>query len=376
LGINLCAAGDVSFQGRFSDKPSMDCFSSVAGLFSMSDLTIANLENPLIDEGMPVPDKCTLRGSVKWASVLKDSGINVVSLANNHMMDFGEDGLFSTMKALDDAGVKYVGAGRTADEANAPILLEINGMRLAVFARTSVIVASPSYAEKDKAGVAFLDFEKTRMMIGEYKEKTDVIILCIHWGLEDYSYPTPDQKKQAEAFINDGVDLVLGHHPHVVQGIERINKGLVSYSSGNFLFDEFYWTYTNRDGDIQDTFSTLSAENRKGMILTIDYHGPSRDYHCIPTCIDPSGKVLIDETPSRKTDLKRLSAVLSLPGYAWIWRLYSVRKEIQLRIRPMIAGKLTWSKIKKIRASHFKQLVSTIKRSSKIASEKSTNPYE
>ncbi len=115
--FTICSAGDVSFQGRLSDTPSKDVFSNVAPFFEQSDLSIVNLENPLVDveSAQAVLGKCTLRGAEGWADILKQSGVKLVSLANNHLMDYGPEGLFSTLSALDRAGLPYIGAGKNLD---------------------------------------------------------------------------------------------------------------------------------------------------------------------------------------------------------------------------------------------------------------------
>ena len=340
------------------------------------DLVIANLENPLVDEGCSVPGKCTLRGTVGWAQVLKDMGIHAVTLANNHIMDYGKEGLCSTLDALDQAGIQYVGAGKDIKAAESPLLFNLNGKKIALIARSSVVVASPSYAGESEAGVAFFDLDQTREMVGRLKKQSDYVVLLLHWGLEEYLYPSPDQRTQAKILVEAGGDLILGHHPHVLQGTERISTGLVNYSAGNFFFDEFYWSFINRDGEPQETLSKLSDDNRKGMIFQVDFSDRHLKYACTPTFIEETGIIRVEQVPVRMKQMKRLSAALKWPFYSRLWRLYAVKKEFQLRILPMISGKLTWSTLKKLRFHHFKQLFGAIKRSSKIASEKSTNPYE
>ena len=340
------------------------------------DLVIANLENPLVDGGCAVPGKCTLRGAVGWAQVLKDVGVHAVTLANNHIMDYGKEGLLSTLDALDQAGIQYVGAGQDIAGAEGPLLFNIKGKKIALIARTSVVVASPSYAGESAPGVAFFDLEQTVEMVGHLKKTSDYVVLLIHWGLEEYLYPSPDQRKQAKILVEAGVDLILGHHPHVLQGTESIQTSLVNYSAGNFFFDEFFWSFINRDGEPQEAFSKLSDDNRKGMILQVEFLGQHLKYDCTPTFIEETGTIRVEQLPARTKQLKRLSAVLKWPFYSRLWRLYAVKKEFQLRILPMISGKLTWSTLKKVRLRHFKQLFGAIRRSSKIASEKSTNPYE
>ena len=150
--LNIAAVGDISFAGANADKPTIEIFKSVQPLFAQSDIVLANLEGPLYDKNRAVSGKCTIRGNTGWADILKKVGIDIVSLANNHIMDHGKSGLLSTISALDKVGIVNVGAGVDISEASKPQFKEKNGYRVAVLARTSVIVESPSYADSQNTG--------------------------------------------------------------------------------------------------------------------------------------------------------------------------------------------------------------------------------
>lgn len=376
-GFSLCAAGDVSFFGDRADAPMMEVFSSVAPIFKGVDLSVINLENPLIssEKGQAVKGKCTLRGSVGWADIMKQSGINLVSLANNHMMDYGSDGLFSTMDALENVGLPYLGAGRNKEEAERPFFTELNGCKIAIIARSSVVVASKCYAGDQEPGVAFFDATETLNTIRECKKKSDCVIVILHWGIEQYEYPTPDQRRLATVLVRAGADMILGHHPHVLQGIETREGGFVSYSMGNFLFDEFNWSFINREGKPQQNRFKLADNNRKSGLLIVHSSGKNHNHQFIPTRIEADGLITKDENPLRIAEFKKLCSRLNIPFYDMIWKLYSLKMEWGLRVKPIV-GDLNWTRIKKIRPGHVRQLAATLKRSLKITSEKSTNPYE
>lgn len=376
--FKLSAVGDISFQGRYSDYPKCDLIESIMSVFKHSDVVVANLENPLIESGIGTPSvgKCTLRGGIGWADVIKESGIAVVSLANNHMMDYGEEGLFSTIDALDRAGVKHVGVGKNRDDASKPLFLEVAGYSIAFLSRSSVIVNSRCYAGDDTPGVAFLDVQSTIEMVRHCKKNADYVILILHWGLENYEHPSPEQRRLAKQFIDSGVDLILGHHPHVIQGVETINNSVVNYSSGNFIFDEFAWSFLNMDGELQDTVLRMRDKNRQGMIMNVEFNQSQMSWHCIHTRITKSGIVVLDDQTERQKRFGTLCQRLDLICYASIWKLYAACREFDLRIFPLVRGKFKWNRIKKIRPIHVKQLFSTLIRSLKITSEKSTNPYE
>lgn len=376
--FTLCSVGDISFYGPHSDTPSSDVFASVSPIFKTSDLSVINLENPLVDDENvhPVEGKCTLRGSAAWAGILKESGINLVSLANNHMMDYGKDGLFSTMTALETMGLPFVGAGKNRKDANQPLFMKLHENTIAFIARSSVVVASRCYAGDHEPGVAFLDVDETLNTIRECKKQADCVVLIIHWGIEQYLYPTPDQRILARELVQAGADIVLGHHPHVLQGMEKINGCPIFYSMGNFLFDEFNWSFINREGNPQQSRFKLSEKNRESGLFVIHSSGKKREYRFIPTVIANDGIIHLDESPKRLNEFKKLCSRLNVPLYNKVWKLYSLKMEWGLRIKPLMGGEITWARIKKIRPSHFKQLFLTLKRSLKITSEKSTNPYE
>jgi poly-gamma-glutamate synthesis protein (capsule biosynthesis protein) len=369
--------GDIAFTGSLADRVDAGVFSKISGHFLASNLVIGNLESPLTDIGEPAKGKCTLRASTRWANILNKSGIHIVSLANNHLMDFGEDGLFSTIDVLDAAEIRHVGAGSNAEKANTPLILTVSGRRISLIARSSVPVASRCYAERDGAGVAWLDVDETIETLRKCKSRSDFVILLVHWGLENYSYPTPNQRALATTFVQAGADAVIGHHPHVLQGVERTGEGIVAYSLGNFLFDDFEWSFVGRDGNTHDRVIKMSEKNRQSGILDIvlQKNGASR-YEFHPTRTEPGGMVLVDDEVQRRRDFERLSARLGRPGYAVFWRLYSLMREWDLRMKPMIRGKLTLENLRKLRIRHFKELFDVTKRSSKVMSGKTTNPYE
>jgi poly-gamma-glutamate synthesis protein (capsule biosynthesis protein) len=327
--------------------------------------------------GMAVSGKCAIGGSPGGAEVLRNGGIGAVCLANNHMMDFGQDGLVKTLEELDRAGVRRFGAGRNIGEALSPFYVEKDGIRLALLGRSAVVVSSPCYANGETPGVAHFNLEETKQAIKASRKEADIVAVAVHWGVEHYSYPTPEQRKQAKELIDAGADLILGHHPHVLQGIERIGDGLVCYSLGNFLFDDIMWSFVDKEGKPQVRIVRLSEENRKGGIVKVSLAESNvESYEFIPTRIDQDGTVRIEATEERQQEFKKLCSRLQWPAYSLFWRLYSLRMEWKLRLKPMTIGRVKWANLKKIRPKHLKELYDGIRRSGKIAAEKSTNPYE
>jgi len=373
----IAAVGDISFRGGREDQPSIDIFGQVTSLFQSADLAIANLESPLVENGVPVFGKCTLRGTTNWARVLKNAGIRFVSLANNHMMDYGIEGLRSTIQACKKAGLCFAGAGENIREASNPVHIDVNGNKIAILCRTSVIVSSPCYASNDSPGVAFLQEKETIDAISTCKKRADFVIVCIHWGIEDYLYPSKEQRQLAYQFVEAGANLIIGHHPHVLQGIERIGKAFVVYSLGNFVFDEFEWSFINEDGVSQTSTSMLTEINRRSGIVQLTLvDGQASHYDFQPTLIDRHGIVMLDENEAGRKTIHRLSSRLRWPFYNQLWLAYSLKQEWILRINPLFEGKFTLEKMKKLRFSHISKFIKKIIQSGRISLGKTTSPYD
>lgn len=378
MKLFVAGIGDISFYCTDKEDSCKGFLGDlVPSLKSSYDVVIGNLEGPLAKSGNSVTGKCVIGGSPEGAGMLRKAGIGVVCLANNHMMDFGVEGLTGTIETLESENIRYFGAGKNEREAYAARFIEIKGKRLALLGRTAVEVSSPSYASGDKPGVALFNFEETKATVRECRRDADFVILSIHWSLEGYAYPTPIQRKQARQLIEAGADVILGHHPHVLQGVERINRGLVSYSLGNLLFNDVRWSFVDMEGHLQERVVRLSEANRKGGILKVAFsENVIESYDFIPTLIQPDGTVVVENTPGRKREFDCLCSRLHWPGYGLLWKTYSIKQEWLLRIKPMIAGKMSWKKLKKIRPRHFKELGTKFKRSARITSGRSTNPYE
>ena len=378
--VRFLSVGDISLRGRYEDQPDIHPFRILKSYSKRVSFVIGNLESPLTDTGaQPVPGKCTLRGWLGWASVLNGVGVALVCVANNHMMDYGDKGLSSTMEVLDRFGLLYVGAGKNLQEAAKPVILELRDYKVAFLGRSSVEVSSKCYAHADEPGVAWLDKDELKRSIRACRREADFVVVCLHWGMEHYQYPSPSQRAFARELAEAGADLILGHHPHVLQGEERIGRTLVSYSSGNFLFDEFDWSVPDGKGGERTFRSTLTEKNRQGMMLeiSIDSDGgiSSRP---IFTRISKSAIVELDDTPDRHAEYMRLCSRLTMPMplYSIFWKLYSMKQEWNLRFSNQLSPLNVIRKIHKIRPRHFKELAVKIRRSARVASEKSTNPYE
>jgi hypothetical protein len=373
--MTIAAVGDLAFMGGRADKPSTSVFEQIKHTWAKADIVVGNLEGPLLKNGTSVDGKCSLRGHPAWAEILKKSGFGVVSLANNHLMDYGAEGLFSTITALEKQGIHHVGAGKNIQDANAPLFLKINDRRIAVLARTTVEVSSPSYADNNTPGVALFNEDEALGAIRKCAQKVDLVVMLIHWGLEEYHYPSPQQRRLAEKMIQAGAKVIIGHHPHVLQGVEKINGGLVAYSLGNFFFDEFAWQ-ANIKGKTRKFEFALTKQNRQGVILKITEEEKGLSFDAEFTRITESAEIVLDGELDRNKEFNRFCERLSHHLYDNFWKIYALRREWDLRISRGFAFKRVAKNLYKIRPRHFVELVEALKRSSKVAGGKSTNPYE
>ncbi|MBQ6087134.1 MAG: CapA family protein [Bacteroidales bacterium] len=174
---------------------------------------------------------------------IKEMGFDVVSLANNHIWDLGEDGLKNTIRLLKENGIKYCGVGNNIDEASRPAIMEKDGLRVAVLAYCMYGNPWLGYVElagKEKAGVNPLYIDKVVEDIHNAKEKYDKVIVLPHWGREYQYEPLPECVTLAKKMIDAGADAVLGSHTHQIQPLVEYKGKSICYSMGNFLFPDFY----------------------------------------------------------------------------------------------------------------------------------------
>jgi poly-gamma-glutamate synthesis protein (capsule biosynthesis protein) len=241
----LVAMGDVMLDRQvgkhIKEKPDDFRFSELRTVLKDDDLVFLNLENPVGTKGTPnrIQDpNVTFRCHPGSLQVLKNLGVAVVSLGNNHMLDYGEETLVETLEHLDAVGIKHVGAGRDYEEANRPLVMEFKGKKIAFLSHVFIYSASTRRARGKRAGVSDYRIDKILSEISELKKSGYQVIVSLHWGIEYCFYPLPYQRDQARAMIDHGASLILGHGPHYPQGIERYNNGEIVYSLGNFIFDE------------------------------------------------------------------------------------------------------------------------------------------
>lgn len=206
------------------------------------DIMMINNEFPYTDRGTPLAGKTyTFRADTASVSYLADMGVDIVSLANNHIYDFGEVGLLDTLDTLSDAGILYVGAGRNLEEAAKTVYFVVGDMKIAVVSATQIErMSNPDTkgATESSAGV-FRSYNPDMLckVVAEAKKNSDFVIVFVHWGTENETVPDWSQEEQAPKIVEAGADLIVGAHSHCLQGVQYYGDTPVFYSLGNFWFN-------------------------------------------------------------------------------------------------------------------------------------------
>lgn len=222
-------------------------FENISGLMSSADLAVINLESPFTIGGSHLvkTGSFSFNADPQAAAGLNSAGIDLVSLANNHIMNQGVKGIKDTQEILSQNNIGFVGAGLNEQSARRPIIKEINQNKFGFLA-----YAYPddySVAATTTPGIANLDIGKMQFEVGQLKKRADVVIVLMHAGTEYEKLPNSAQSRFARAAIDAGADLVVGHHPHWVQGVEIYRGKPILYSLGNLVFDQM-WSQETREG--------------------------------------------------------------------------------------------------------------------------------
>lgn len=215
------------------------------GLFEQmrnADIFMINNEFTFTSRGTPtVNKKFTFRANPGNVSMYEEMGVDIVSVANNHIYDYGEISLLDTLDTLEQAEIPYVGAGRNLQEAMTPVYYIANGMKIAFVSATQIernSVPDTKEATQDSAGVLrCMNPDNLLLVIEEAKKNSDYVILYIHWGTESQEAIDWLQEQQAPIYAQAGVDLIIGDHPHCLQKMDSVEGVPVIYSLGNFWFN-------------------------------------------------------------------------------------------------------------------------------------------
>ncbi|KAF0819668.1 MULTISPECIES: CapA family protein [unclassified Cytobacillus] len=233
-------------------------FRHVKPYFDASDYVSGNFEHPILKDDVNKYEKAEksihLRTDMDAIHAVKNAGFTVMNLANNHLMDYGEEGLRDTLDVFDRYNMEYVGGGENRKEAKEHInYQDVNGVRVATLGFTDAFVEG-TIATKDRNGLLSANPDVLFDMIEKAKNEdhgnADLVVVNVHWGQEYDTEATPRQKALAKAMVDAGADIIIGHHPHVLQSFDVYKDGIIFYSLGNFVFDQG-WTRTKDSAMVQ-----------------------------------------------------------------------------------------------------------------------------
>ena len=246
--VSFCTTGDLIFWREVADyidqNGGASAMANIADALSSADVTISNLESPLSDnDSEPIYDKDVyIIGKPSAIEGMVNSGIDIVSLANNHIMDYTGPALQDTLNALDAKGILHAGAGMNEAAADKMAETTVNGVSIAFLSWTD-IVPDNYVAYKDEPGVASarLNMNDALKRVREAKQTHDIVIVAMHWGIEYQDHmDESEQQVPAHQLVDAGADVILGNHPHVLQGIEFYNGALIAYAHGNCVFRQAF----------------------------------------------------------------------------------------------------------------------------------------
>lgn len=358
-GVTLVAVGDVAFTGPLAADPLglVERMDPAVRDLLRADIVLANLESILCDTIAPgrqgsgdLPHFAPTRAveALRWL------GVDVVSVANNHILDFGEEGLDATVRALDAAGIAWFGAGRW-DQATRPCVLERKGLRIGFLGFGGIQVPT-----RRRPGCLPINSRAARRLIGQARQRCDRLVVYFHEGIEATSYPTRSTVDGCRRAAEAGADLIIGAHPHTIQGIEWYGKVPIAYSLGNFIMPMLVperYEYWYNQTDLTELGIVFPKELvAKELILrcTLDRQGVRLEAG--PAIMQESGVPRLprpEEAPEEQAFFGRLCEAFEHPE-DHVWRR---RDEIESRHRRVQRGKIDWgfvvSRVHRLRWRHI-----------------------
>jgi len=263
--VELVAVGDIllcrTVEERMNQYGVEFPFAVTGDLLRSADIALGNLECPLSTRGEPIDKRFLFRAHPRNLAALSWAGVDIVSLANNHLLDFGEEAMEDTLEGLEKSGILYVGAGHSEGEAHRPVIMEVKGVKIA-FLAYAAIRWKGSLEVPTETRVAFAEIDRVREDVRRVKEQANLVVVIMHLGTEYQSQPDAEQLAVSQAAVEAGATLVIGHHPHLVQETTPYLGGFIAYSLGDFVFD-MPW---EEEGAILRAFLTADGLERVEVI--------------------------------------------------------------------------------------------------------------
>lgn len=243
-------------------------FKDVSPVFRQADAVVINLECPLTDTATPLNKQFIFRGDTRWADGLRQSGITHATMANNHTNDQGRRGIADTYHALQAADITPLGYGHTREEQLNPTVIAKGNIRVALFNAVLFPLENWQYIE-GQPDICQPSVKRLSDHIRQYKTRhpDTYIVTVVHWGTEFQPHPNLQQRYDARRLAEAGTDVLIGHHPHVLQDEERLGNSTIFYSLGNFVFDQSH------------------PDTRRSMMVVADFSGTGVQTRTIPVKI-------------------------------------------------------------------------------------------
>lgn len=356
--ITLAFMGDSMIGGEMINYASrhniglLDGFKHINTYISDVDILVLNLEGPIFSGPNIRPDVTSIHSNHPEILGLFRNKLRIFNLANNHIMDYREEGLGKTLRLLREHGIYFLGAGRNVDEADKELIVEQKGLKIAFLAYTSnePFVGAVIATEGQAGSASFDNLDRITKKISYLRNIADIICISMHWGREHFIYPNPDQVKAAHILVEAGADIIIGHHPHVVQGVENYRGALIAYSLGNFYLPP-----------VRSTTGRIEPRKAGGKEFVMLKLTRGRSGYAAMKMV--GGMMQEDFTlkPYNETEqinflanLKKISEPLCSKDYAKYWKRYKVRRDKELEREAFVEA------VRKLVNIPLKELVQTL----------------
>ncbi len=277
--FTVALAGDVNFSGRTATLLAEDpatALREAAAQLSPADLTMVNLESAITTRGTPAPKEFHFRAPATALDALAAGGVDLVTMANNHAVDYGDQGLADTLAAVKDSPIPVLGIGADAAQAYAPWIGTVRGVRVAVLAASQVHdwTTATHTATATKPGIASAFSPQLIAAVKAAKARADVVIVYLHWGIEYQTCPSGEQRSLADALAKAGATAVVGTHVHVLQGAGwRSDGSYVAYGLGNYYWWKSFGNQQDDNGVLTLTFDANSVISARFLPTHLDDRG-------------------------------------------------------------------------------------------------------
>jgi poly-gamma-glutamate capsule biosynthesis protein CapA/YwtB (metallophosphatase superfamily) len=298
--VTLAFAGDVNFAkrtGKLLRHPAR-AFGPISKVLGSADFTAVNLETAVTARGTPQPKQFHFRTTGKAFTAIRAAGIDLVTMANNHVLDYGQTGLKNTLAAAKAARFPHVGIGVNARAAWAPYITTIKGTRIAIIGVSQVAeLASSWVATRHRPGEAnSINTRRTLAAVRAARKRADVVIVFMHWGTEGQACPDPNQLALAPRLAHAGASIIIGAHAHTLQGSGWLGHTFVAYGMGNFL----WWEHS---------YSTATGV----LKLTLRPHAPLKA-RFVPAVVSATGQPLALHSARARRAARSYSSLRSCTG--------------------------------------------------------------